>query len=98
MELTKSTIQNLLATNDRAVARAITVIYARQTEDEQATQSTSKSNGIGFNGRDAGFASSLAEKLGKGWTLSPKQVSCGRKMMMKYWRQLIDASNEKASA
>jgi len=98
MELTKSTIQNLLATNDRAVIRAISVIYARQTADEQATKTTSNANGIGFNGRDAGFASSLAEKIEKGWTLSPKQVSCGRKMMMKYWRQLIDASKDKATA
>jgi hypothetical protein len=53
---------------------------------------------MGFSGRDAEFGTSLAEKVIKGWTLSDKQIACGRRMVKKYWRQLVIASEIKAKA
>ena len=93
MSYSKSDIVSLLARSDKAVLRAIVVIHALQTADEQASQSTSASNGVGFGYRDAEFGSSLAEKIRKGWTMTPKQISAGRKMISHYHRQLVLVAN-----
>jgi hypothetical protein len=88
----KAEITALLERNPLAVARALVVIYEFQTEDEKATATTSHANGMGFSGRDAEFGTSLAEKVIKGWT----QINAGRRMVKKYWRQLVIASEIKA--
>ena len=95
VELTKTGIQNLLENSDKAVLRAIVVIWNLQTADEQANHTTSNSNGVGFSYRDADFGSSLAEKIQKGYSMSDKQISAGRRMVKKYWRQLIDVAKAK---
>jgi len=92
----KEEIVALLERNPKAVARALVVIYEFQTEDEKATASTSHANGMGFSGGDAEFGTSLAEKVLKGWSLSEKQLNAGRRMVKKYWRQLVVASEIKA--
>lgn len=93
----KATIINILDTNDRAVSRALVVIYERQTADEQASAQTSHRNGMGFNGTDAAFGTSLAQKVLRGWTLSEKQLAAGRRMVKKYWKQLAEAAEQKAA-
>lgn len=50
---TKESIRTLLMTNDRAVERALVVLFERQTIDEQEELSTVHSNGVGFNTADA---------------------------------------------
>ena len=86
-------IRNLLEESDKAVARAILAIYGRQTASEQATETTSESNGVGFNGVDAPFLSSLAKFYEEKGYLSPKQVSYGRKKIRKYAGQLVNIAN-----
>jgi hypothetical protein len=62
---TKLSIVELLKTNDRAVARALVVLNERQTADEQAGQSTFKSNGRGFTPADAYMGTSMAIQFAK---------------------------------
>lgn len=75
----KAAINTLLMNNDRAVCRALVVLHNRQTSSEQITQTTNEHNGIGFTGADAEFLSSLAERVKKGWGLTPKQLACVRR-------------------
>ncbi|MFM7008685.1 MAG: hypothetical protein ACKO0Z_05045 [Betaproteobacteria bacterium] len=81
-------IRHKMATNDEWLVRGLKAIYRNQTEDEQHDKATTDRNGIGFNGTDAEFLSSIAEKACKGWTLSPKQLAATRKAMRKYAGQL----------
>jgi hypothetical protein len=111
MQYNKEDMQALLAKNDMAVVRGIEAIYARQTSDERAAQTTSHSNGRGFNGTDAYILSSFAkqiaswrqEKVETGsnrypFPLSPKQLVLARRKMHKYGAQLALVANEKAAA
>ena len=89
----KEDIKNLLLVNDRAVMRAIIVIYNLQTETEQNSDETYDANGVGFNGVDAPFLSSLAKQiLNKGY-LTSKQMMYGRKKILKYANQLLNIAN-----
>lgn len=89
-------IKDLLKNNDKAVERAIVAIFNRQTESEKTTESTVEKNGVGFNGFDAKFFSSLAQQIQSGRTLSAKQISFARKGILKYSKQLASIANEKA--
>jgi hypothetical protein len=98
MTWNKDTILALLNESDKAVCRAVLAIYEKQTENEQATDSTAEQNGVGFNGADAGFGSSLAKQYAERGSLSPRQIACARKMMRKYAGQLAEIANAKAKA
>jgi hypothetical protein len=89
----KAKIQHLLATNNTAVEVALTRLLARQTSDERYSHTTVHANNRGFSGRDAEFGTSLAEWINKGHSLSYRQMIYGRKMVMKYWRQLIEEAD-----
>lgn len=97
----KAEIQKLLDTNDRAVCRAIIVIYNRQTEAEKCSATTQEDNGIGFSGVDATILSSFAEQL-LGINrravpmLSARQLEIARPKIRRYWKQLLDAADQKA--
>lgn len=60
---TKESIKELLAKSDKAVYRALIVLFERQTSDEQASESTTHKNGRGFSAFDAEFLSSLAKQV-----------------------------------
>lgn len=100
----KTNILNMLNTNDKAVYRALVVLFERQTADEQNSESTNHLNGMGFNGTDARFGSSLAKQViafeqGKSkyrYPLSRTQLEEARKMVRKYAGQLAKVANEKA--
>ena len=94
MSHSKESIQALLRTNDRALARGIVAIYKRQTASEQASEATLQDNGVGFTGCDAHILSSFAKQVQKGWTLSIKQNAIARNKMPKYWKQLLEVSME----
>jgi predicted GTPase len=100
-------VKDLLTRNDKAVKRALVVIWERQTEDEKAAHTTHENNGIGFNGVDAPILTSFVEQMkrkgetqglnwkqGEAW-LSPKQVQLARKKVMKYSGQLFRIMVEK---
>jgi len=95
--LSKNDIRNLIATNDRAVERALLVMLNRQTADEARGNTTKKANGIGYNKRDAPFGTDLGKKLKMGVRLSPRQIQCARAMLLKYSGQLLDEAEMKAA-
>jgi hypothetical protein len=76
--LTKESIIALLETDKRAVARALQVLTARQTSDEQASENTRYLNGRGFRPCHARMGTSMAKFFDRNGYLSPKQIA--------YWR------------
>ena len=103
----KAAVQGALERSDEFVVHALKAVYARQTADERGAGVTVHSNGRGFTGFDAIILSSFAKQVSK-WEadserrfsspLSPKQMATARKMMPKYWAQLIEVADEKAKA
>lgn len=83
-----------LATDDKWLYRGLLAIYACQTSEEQATEATLESNGVGFNGADAGILSSFAEQL-KVKPLTEKQRIIARNKMIKYAGQLKQIADSK---
>ena len=77
-------IRLLLETNDEMVERSVKRLYGFQTAEEQKEKITQISNGVGFNGSDAAFMSSIAEWLLSGRKLSRKQLELTRKKIYKY--------------
>ncbi len=94
----RAEILEALATNPRAVERALVLLYARQTSDEQSAQMTKHTNGRGFNSVDARFLSDLARKVQKGWKLSGPQMEWARKLLPKYAGQLAEEAAAKQAA
>ena len=102
---TKESIIAKLETSDVMLERSLLVIYANQTADEKASQTTSNDNGIGFTGADAFILSSFAEWVLKGKDkgipegkrMSPKQKEIARKKLRKYSRQLLAAADARAT-
>jgi hypothetical protein len=77
--------------------KVIKVIYDRQTADEKAAGETKVSNGMGFSGRDAGYASSVYERAIKRPepTLTPKEHSAMLRIMKHYAGQLCLVANSR---
>jgi len=90
---TAEEIKVLLTESDKAVARAILAIYKLQTADEQAIKETTEHNGVGYNGVDANFMSSLAQFYQSKGFLTDGQLKYGRKAIMKYAGQLTTIAN-----
>ena len=86
----KDNLKELLKTNDKAVERAITVIYSYQTLAEQESEQTCSLNGVGFNQFDTSFLSTLAKQLEYGNHLSDWQLNVARKKIVKYTGQLLN--------
>jgi hypothetical protein len=101
---TKSLIIELLATDKRAVARALVVLNKRQTADEQASQHTRYQNGRGFRPCHAKMGTSMATFFLKFGYLSDRQIAYWRVPMKDgktrieiYAGQLAEAAQIKAS-
>ena len=90
---TKETLWAVLEVNDDQLAKALVALYNRQTEDEKETKETTEQNGIGFNGVDSTFLSSVAENYKKYGRLTENQTKAVRKALKKYCRQLVDIAN-----
>ena len=91
----KDYLQELVKTNDRALLRAIWVIYARQTVEEQIYGVSTEENGRGFSKIDAQFFTELVVQMQHGRELSPRQMAIARNKITKYWRQLMEESKAK---
>jgi hypothetical protein len=72
--------------------RAAKLIWQRQTLAEQDSATTIDHNGIGYNGRDADFASRIVHWNG---TLTERMALSARKMLRKYALQLADIALRK---
>jgi len=90
----KEYIQSKLKSDDRWAKKALITIYNYQTAEEKATEESRVHNNIGFTGYDAEFLSKLAFQLKHKHFLSKKQMDILHKMMPKYWRQIMEASNQ----
>jgi len=90
----KEYIKNKLATDARWAKHALLKIFEFQTEEEQHFETTCVNNNVGFTGADGEFLTSLAKQLEKKGFLSPKQMIHVYKKMPKYWKQVLNISNE----
>ena len=103
---TQAKIKTLLEKNDRAVERALVVLYDRQTEDEKRADDTKHHNNRGFTQADARFMSSMARQVLRGVHLSARQLAFlrGRRSTRfhsrigKYSRQLLEVAEAKAAS
>ncbi len=87
----KEAVQSLIATSDKALARALWLIFQRQTAAEQSALQTIEHNGRGFTGTDAEFLSDVARKLPRyNNRMTVRQIAKVRPKMKKYWRQLLE--------
>lgn len=105
MTITVDAIVNLLATNDRAVGRALVVLRNRQTADEQISESTKHHNNRGFRPCHARMGTSMANFFERAGYLTPRQVAywrakekTGKMRIAIYWRQLMEEAERKAAA
>jgi hypothetical protein len=98
MSHTKESFRELLATNNRAVERAIVAIWKRQTASEQQSEATLVHNGIGFASCDARMGTYYANWVRQGRSLSGRHLERARKMACKYVGQLIDEAEKQAPA
>lgn len=90
--MNREQVKALLLSNDRAVERAISALYARQTEDEKSSSSTQHPNGRGFNAFDANQGSYWARWVNSGRHLTGKHLVGARQMCLKYVGQLVEVA------
>lgn len=90
---TEEEILYLIQTNDKVLYGALKKLYEKQTEDEQQYGETTHSNGVGFNGVDSRFLSSVSEFLIARGFLTDKQKVIVRKKLIKYNKQLTRIAN-----
>ena len=93
--MTREFIENKIQNDDRWLERGILAIWKYQTQSEKVQVNTHLFNGVGFNGPDGHFMTSLGNILNKGYHLSDKQKFVARKKMAKYCGQLLKIANEK---
>lgn len=94
---TDESIRTLLTSNDKAVRRALVVLFERQTTDEQATDAARHSNNKGFNHADAKQGSRMARVVLSGRPLASWNMARARTILHKYAGQLARIANEKAT-
>lgn len=87
---TKNDIINLLDTSDKAVTRALSCIYNKQTDEEKNAEHTHKANKVGFSSFDAEYLSSCAKFAERAGFLTANQLHRVRPKIKKYWRQLLN--------
>ena len=92
---TLEAVKDLLKRNNKAVERAILLLYSFQTETEKGDGYTSASNGKGFNKFDAEILSSYAVQLQEGRHLTIKQMCVARPKILKYTKQIFNYMLEK---
>ena len=90
---TEEEIKNLVQTNDKVLYGALKKLYECQTVDEQQIGETKEHNGVGFNGVDSKFLSSVSEFLIHRGFLTEKQKVATRKRLIKYNKQLTRLAN-----
>ena len=107
--VTKHSLEQMLsvASNEKKqqiIGRACVAIFQKQTSAEKTTNSTNTDNGVGFTSSDAHTGSLTAKYFMKHNSLQDWQVNMWMKLnskgtfrISKYWKQLNDAAEIKAS-
>lgn len=86
-----------IAGNQNWALRAALRIFKYQTTEEADFGATLESNGVGFNGFDANFVTSVVKQHLEGRRLTKKQSDALRRIMPKYAEQLYRIVYEKPS-
>jgi hypothetical protein len=102
---TREYVENLLATNDMAVIRALLALNERQTKDEVESESTFYKNGKGFRPCHAHRGTSMAKFYKERGFLSEKQIGywrvpspkTGKPRISIYAGQLTEIANSKSN-
>ena len=90
---TEDEIKELVQKNDTVLYGALKKLYGLQTADEKKAGATKHYNGVGFNGADSKFLSSVSEFLIRKGFLTDKQKVVTRKKIAKYTKQLTRLAN-----
>ena len=88
-------IRKLLATNEKALCRAIMLIYDNQTKEEKIVGRSISHNAKGFSRWDSEEMSDIARKLKRGEKLLSNEIIHSRLVMPKYWKQLMEIAKDK---
>ena len=91
-------LKDLLKTNDKALFRAIILIYDNQTPEEKDKGESIENNCVGFNKVDAKEMGDIARKIKAGKALTKGELAKSRNKMQKYWKQLMIISKKQAEA
>lgn len=91
-------LKDLLKANDKALLKAIVLIYDSQTSEEQAKGQSIEDNAIGFTKVDAEDMGAIARKIKRGEQLTKGELAKSRNKMGKYWKQLMVISKEQQRA
>lgn len=95
---TPSAIAQILDKNDRAVERAMLVLYRLQTASEQTNSETTVHNGVGFSAAHARLGSYYGRWVSCGKALTGNHLIKARAIALKYTRQLSEVANERAAS
>lgn len=82
----------LLDTRPEFTERALMQMYHRQTPDERLAGATAHRNGMGFNGVDAPFMTSVAEGYKRYGRLTPRQRAAVARVLRRYVGQLAEVA------
>ena len=88
-------LRDLIKTNNKALVRAIVLVYDLQTEREKVAGESIEDNMVGFNKIDAKDLGAIAIKIKAGKTLTEGEIARSRNKMVKYWKQLMWISKRK---
>ena len=81
-------LRERFAASDAWALRALEVVYAEQTADEKAAETTIVHNKVGFSGVDGEILSSFARQYAERGRLSPKQMALLKRKMPRYAKQV----------
>ena len=91
-------LKDLLKTNDKALLKAIVLIYDSQTHEEKDKCESIDDNCIGFSKNDTKEMGDIARKIKANKELTEKELAKSRNKMQKYWKQLMIISKKQAEA
>lgn len=91
----KESLRDLLDRNNKAVERAIVLLYSFQTDEEKYLGVTKTVNGKGFNKFDTEILTKFAMQLKGGVNLTQKQMYVARPKIKKYVGQILNYMKDK---
>lgn len=91
-------LKDLLKTNDKALLKAIVLVYDNQTPEEKDKGESIEDNCIGFSKIDAKEMGDIARKIKANKALTKGELDKSRNKMQKYWKQLMIIGKQKAES
>ena len=88
-------LKQLMRTNDKALIKALVLVFENQTDEEKAKYESFVENGRGFDKVDVAKLSALAVKVKHNDKLTAMEMATVRSKVPKYWKQLYYISKEK---